>query len=231
MRNITKTFVTGGVPLTVLKDVNLTIERGELLAITGPSGSGKSTLMHLIGCLDTATSGTYTLDNKNISALSMRELARIRNEHIGFVFQKFFLLSDMCALDNVALPQLYAGASEKEAHEKARIQLERLGLGQRLTYYPNQLSGGQQQRVAIARALVNDPDIILADEPTGNLDSATGATIVNTFLDLNEHQNVTIIIVTHDPGLAHKTKRIISLFDGSIVEDTKFPKAAMPDEP
>lgn len=209
----------GDTELQVLRDINLTINKGELLAITGPSGSGKSTLMHLIGCLDTPTSGTYLIEGKDISQLSDSQLAKIRNKYIGFVFQKFHLLPDLDAVDNVALPQLYANKSEHEARKDAQKVLEMLGLGDRLHHYPNQLSGGQQQRVAIARALVNNPDIILADEPTGNLDTVTGATIVDTFLHLHKDHGVTVIIVTHDLELAKKTNRIIKLLDGKIIED------------
>jgi putative ABC transport system ATP-binding protein len=217
MKNITKTFFNADIALTVLKGISFSVERGEFLSITGPSGSGKSTLMHIIGCLDTPTSGSYLIDNKDVSQLDGNALAAIRNNHIGFVFQKFHLLPDLNALNNVALPQLYANKSEKEALAKAQEKLELVGLADRMNHYPNQLSGGQQQRVAIARALVNDPDIILADEPTGNLDSATGSTILEILTHLNKDHGATIIIVTHDLELAKKTNRIIKLFDGSIV--------------
>jgi len=220
MKNINKKFFNGEVPLTVLQDINLSINRTEFLAITGPSGSGKSTLMHLIGCLDTPTAGTYLMEGKDISTLSDKELAQIRNKKIGFVFQKFHLLPDLTALDNVALPQLYADRSEAGAHKKAQEVLELVGLSDRMFHYPNQLSGGQQQRVAIARALVNDPDIILADEPTGNLDTASGAAILNILTHLNKEHKSTIVIVTHDHTLADKTNRIIKLLDGKIIEDS-----------
>lgn len=219
MKNINKTFFTGEVPLTVLQDINLAINRTEFVSITGPSGSGKSTLMHLIGCLDTPTSGTYLMEGKDIVTLRDTELARIRNKRIGFVFQKFHLLSDLTALDNVALPQLYANQSEAGARKRAQEMLELVGLADRLYHYPNQLSGGQQQRVAIARALVNDPDIILADEPTGNLDTASGAAILNILIHLNKEHKTTIVIVTHDFSLANKTNRMIKLLDGKIIED------------
>lgn len=219
MKNINKTFFNGDASLTVLNNISLTIDRTEFMAITGPSGSGKSTLMHLIGCLDVPTSGSYLMEGKDISTLGDAELARIRNKKIGFVFQKFHLLPDLTALDNVALPQLYADKSEAAARNKAQETLELVGLGDRLYHYPNQLSGGQQQRVAIARALVNDPDIILADEPTGNLDSASGTAILNVLIHLNKEHKSTIVIVTHDLALADKTNRIIKLLDGRIIED------------
>lgn len=209
----------GETQLHVLRNINLSIEKGEFLAITGPSGSGKSTLMHLIGCLDTPTSGTYHLDGKDVSQLSDTQLARIRNQYIGFVFQKFHLLADLDAVDNVALPQIYANKSELQARQDAEKILKTLGLGDRLHHYPNQLSGGQQQRVAIARALVNNPDIILADEPTGNLDTATGNAIVDTFIHLHKEHGVTVIIVTHNLELAKRTNRVIKLLDGAIIED------------
>jgi putative ABC transport system ATP-binding protein len=177
--------------------------------------------MHLIGCLDTPTSGSYFIDGQDVSHLSSDQLAKIRNTHLGFVFQKFHLLDDIKAIDNVALPQLYADNSEWTALQEAKKMLELVGLSDRLYYYPNQLSGGQQQRVAIARALVNNPAIILADEPTGNLDTSTGKNIMNIFEHLNKDHGVTIIIVTHDLELAKTTNRIIKLLDGLIVEDTR----------
>lgn len=216
LKNITKSFQMGESTLQVLKGIDIEINRGEFLAITGPSGSGKSTLMHLIGCLDTATSGNYFFEGENISSMTSNQLAAIRNQRIGFVFQKFHLLPDLRAIDNVALPQLYANKSEKEAQEHALEKLKLVNLEDRINYFPNQLSGGQQQRVAIARALVNDPDILLADEPTGNLDTVTGATIISILRHLNEDHGATIIIVTHDLELAHKTNRIIKLKDGLI---------------
>lgn len=221
MNSIKKSFVMGDTNLEVLKGISLSIERGEFLAITGQSGSGKSTLMHIIGCLDTPTSGTYLFDNHDVLIMNGNELARMRNQYIGFVFQKFFLLPDMTALANVALPQLYAGKNERQASEQAKKMLDLVELSDRIDHYPNQLSGGQQQRVAIARALVNSPQVILADEPTGNLDSQTGAAIMNIFQTLNKQQGVTIIVVTHDLELAHKTERIIKLKDGIIIADQK----------
>lgn len=221
MKEITKSFRMGDSTLEVLKGISFSIQQGEFLSITGPSGSGKSTLMHLIGCLDTPTSGTYMIEGKDVSNMSNDQLAKIRNEHIGFVFQKFHLLPDLKAIDNVALPQLYAGNTEHGAQEMAKKMLDLVNLSDRLNYYPNQLSGGQQQRVAIARALVNNPNIILADEPTGNLDTATGATIMNVLEHLNKDHGVTIVIVTHDLELAQKTNRMIKLRDGLIVEYVK----------
>ena len=221
LKNITKTFSMGESQLTVLKDITFSVDNGELMAITGPSGSGKSTLMHIIGCLDTPTLGTYLLEGNDVSHMNPDQLAHIRNKLIGFVFQRFYLLPDLTALDNVALPQLYANTSEKTARERAQQMLELVNLGDRIYHYPNQLSGGEQQRVAIARALANNPALILADEPTGNLDSKTGETIMTIFTELNKSQQVTIIVVTHDIDLAEKTNRIIKLLDGKIIADDK----------
>jgi putative ABC transport system ATP-binding protein len=209
----------GDTELTVLKGISLNIDKGEFVAITGFSGSGKSTLMHLLGCLDIATSGEYFLDGINASTANRDELARIRNQKIGFVFQKFHLLPDLTALDNVALPRLYAGIPEEQAREEAAKLLKMVNLENRMDHYPYQISGGQQQRVAVARSLVNNPSIILADEPTGNLDTATGNTILEIFKELNTNKGVTIIIVTHEPSIAAKTKRIIELVDGNIISD------------
>ena len=218
-QNITKAYVIDGRSLIVLHDVTCSIEKGELLAITGASGSGKSTLMKILGCLDVPTTGTLLVNGQDVSLISANQLAYIRNNQMGFIFQMFYLISDLTALDNVALPQLYAGKSEKEAHKRATEVLDWVGLGDRLQHFPLELSGGEQQRVAIARALVNKPAIILADEPTGNLDSKTGNLIMNIFTDLNIMEQITVIIVTHDITLANKTKRIIKLFDGKIIED------------
>ncbi len=205
--------------LKVLKGVSLSIDKGEFVAITGFSGSGKSTLMHLLGCLDVANSGDYFLDGINVSTANHDELADIRNQKIGFVFQKFHLLPDLTTLDNVALPQLYAGIKENQARERAAKLLDLVGLSNRMDHYPYQISGGQQQRVAVARSLINNPSIILADEPTGNLDTATGNSILQVFKELNANQGVTIIIVTHEPSIAARTKRIIELVDGNIISD------------
>jgi len=204
-----------------LKGVSLTIDQGEFIAITGFSGSGKSTLMHVLGCLDIATEGQYFIDGIDVSKASRNDLAHIRNQKIGFVFQRFHLLPDLTALDNVALPRLYAGVSEDQACKEAKKLLEMVNLGDRIDHYPYQLSGGQQQRVAIARSLINNPVIILADEPTGNLDTATGDIILELFKKLNDEQQVTIILVTHEPYVASKTKRIIELVDGKIISDNK----------
>lgn len=218
---LTKTYIMGDSQLIALEEVSFSIDEGDFVAITGTSGSGKSTLMHLMGCLDTPTSGTYTIDGMNSSQASRDELAIIRNKKIGFVFQKFHLLPDLTTIDNVALPRLYAGDSEANAHLEAKKLLGLVELAQRMEHYPYQLSGGQQQRVAIARALINNPSIILADEPTGNLDTQTGNTIIELFKKLNAEKNVTIIIVTHEPNIAAKARRTIELRDGAIVNDKR----------
>ncbi len=205
--------------MQALKGIDLVINAGEFVAITGFSGSGKSTLMHVLGCLDNPTSGHYLLDGIDISQASRDELAHIRNQKIGFVFQKFFLLPDLTALDNVALPRLYAGISETQARSEAAELLAMVNLAQRMDHYPYQLSGGQQQRVAIARSFINKPKLIFGDEPTGALDVATGNAIIDLFKKLNEEQGVTIIMVTHEPSIAARTKRIIELVDGNIVSD------------
>lgn len=223
-KNLKKIYKMGETEVQALKGINLTVEKGEFLAITGASGSGKSTLMHLLGCLDVPTSGEYFIDNKNVAKMTKDQLAKIRNNEIGFVFQKFFLLPDLTAIDNVVLPQLYADISEEKAKKKALKLLKLVGLGQRTEHYPYQLSGGQQQRVAIARSLINNPNIILADEPTGNLDTKTGNNILKLFKELNREDNVTTIIVTHEPEIAKKTDRIIQLIDGKIVSDKKINK-------
>ena len=218
-KNVTKFYRLGETDVHALKGVDITINKGEFVAITGTSGSGKSTLMHILGCLDVPTTGDLFIDDQNVAHMSSDQLAAVRNKKIGFVFQRFHLLPDLTALDNVALPQLYAGESEETAREKARSLLKMVELGDRMDHYPYQLSGGQQQRVAVARSLVNNPSIILADEPTGNLDSATGDTIMAMFKKLNDEQQVTLILVTHEPDIARKTKRIIELLDGRIVKD------------
>jgi len=209
----------GATPVQALKGIDLVINTGEFVAITGFSGSGKSTLMHVLGCLDNPTSGHYLLDGIDISQASRDELAHIRNQKIGFVFQKFFLLPDLTALDNVALPRLYGGISETQARSEAAELLAMVNLDQRMDHYPYQLSGGQQQRVAIARSFINKPKLIFGDEPTGALDVATGNVIIDLFKRLNEEQGVTIIMVTHEPSIAARTKRIIELVDGNIVSD------------
>ncbi|MCK4651418.1 ABC transporter ATP-binding protein [Candidatus Babeliales bacterium] len=221
-KDLTKTYKMGETEVVALNKINLEIQKGEFVAITGSSGSGKSTLMHLLGCLDLPTDGDILIDEKSIIKMSKNELAKIRNQKIGFVFQKFHLLASLTATDNVALPQLYGHISEKEARENAKKILESVGLSDRLQHYPYQLSGGQQQRVAIARSISNNPSIILADEPTGNLDTTAGNTIIDLFKNLNKQKNVTVIIVTHEPEIASKTKRIIDLVDGKIILDKKI---------
>jgi putative ABC transport system ATP-binding protein len=223
MESIGKIYDTGKIQVEALKNVSMDIGKGEFVSVMGPSGSGKSTLMNIIGCLDRSTSGKYELDGVNISELDDVELARIRNKKIGFVFQSFNLLPKMTALQNVELPMIYAGAGKKERKEKALEALERVGLADRMTHKPNELSGGQKQRVAIARALVNDPAIVLADEPTGNLDTASGEDIMAVFQELNR-EGVTIILVTHEPDIAQHTKRIIKFRDGFLISDEKVPK-------
>ncbi len=218
-QNITKTYTINGTNLTVLHNVTCSINKGEFLAITGPSGSGKSTLMKILGCLDVPTTGTLLINGQNISQMSNNQLAFIRNHQMGFIFQMFYLIPDLTALDNVALPQLYSGKSEKRAYERATEVLNQVGLGNRLQHFPLKLSGGEQQRVAIARALVNKPAIILADEPTGNLDSKTGNLIMDIFKNLNTEEQITVILVTHNIELAKKTNRIIKLLDGKLIED------------
>ncbi|MBU1008287.1 ABC transporter ATP-binding protein [Candidatus Dependentiae bacterium] len=207
----------GETTVTALKKINVSVKAGEFVAITGQSGSGKSTLMNLLGCLDIPTSGAYFIDGENVAHMRNDELATIRNKKIGFVFQKFHLLPDLTALDNVALPALYAGTNEAAAQMRAKEMLTMVELSDRIHHFPYQLSGGQQQRVAIARALINKPSILLADEPTGNLDSETGKTIIQLFKGLNEKQNVTIIMVTHEPEVAKHAQRTITLRDGRIV--------------
>ncbi len=214
--NITKIFRMGHVDNQILNGISITIQKGEFLSIIGKSGSGKTTLMNILGCLDRPTTGSYFFENEDTDKLNPNQLAHIRNQHIGFVFQTFNLLEDLTALDNVALPQLYADFSEKEARERAKEQLTMLDMADRLNHYPNQLSGGQRQRVAVARALVNKPLLILADEPTGNLDSKTGAQTMEIFRKLNEELGVTFIIVTHDREIAHKTDRTIEIVDGRV---------------
>jgi len=216
IENVTKVYQMGDVQVNALNGVSLKIERGEMVAITGPSGSGKSTLMNIIGCLDTPTSGTYILDDVDVSKLSDDQQAGIRNKKIGFVFQTFNLLPRTTALDQVELPMVYAGTPNRR--QRALAALEQVGLKERVHHRPNELSGGQQQRVAIARALVNDPSIILADEPTGNLDSKSGAEIMRIFKSLNQEQGLTVILVTHYQGVAAQAQRVIRVLDGVVVD-------------
>jgi ABC-type antimicrobial peptide transport system, ATPase component len=219
--NIVKTYRMGREALKALNSVSLTVEKKELLSIIGKSGSGKTTFMNILGCLDAPTSGQYFIDDINVSNMQPDELAAIRNKKIGFVFQKFNLLPDMTALENVSLPALYAGKSEQEAEKLALEFLKFMELDKRVGHYPAELSGGEQQRVAIARSLINNPSIILADEPTGNLDSVTGEKILQMFKNLNKEKDVTVIIITHDQHVADETNRIVRLVDGEIVEDKK----------
>jgi putative ABC transport system ATP-binding protein len=219
-QDLWKTYVMGSEEIHALRGVSIGIERGEYVAIMGPSGSGKSTLMNLIGCLDTPTRGSYLLNNKQVSQMNDNELARIRNQEIGFVFQTFNLLPRASALQNVELPLVYAGVSGRERVERAKAALEKVELGSRMGHKPNELSGGQRQRVAIARALVNNPSILLADEPTGNLDSKTGAEIMGLFARLHQSGN-TIILVTHEADIAAFAHRVIHIRDGQVEKDVR----------
>ena len=219
-RDLWKTYQMGDEEIHALKGVSISIERGEYVAIMGPSGSGKSTLMNLIGCLDTPSKGTYLLNGKEVSLMNDNELARIRNEEIGFVFQTFNLLPRATALHNVELPLVYAGIGKKERLEQAKAAIEKVELTHRMTHKPNELSGGQRQRVAIARALVNNPSILLADEPTGNLDSKTGVEIMALFARLHQGGN-TIIVVTHEADIAAYAHRVIAIRDGQVERDVK----------
>lgn len=220
IRNITRDFPLGSEVVKVLKGIDLDIERGEYVALMGPSGSGKSTLMNLLGCLDTPTSGSYELNGANVSHMTDDELAEIRNKEIGFVFQTFNLLPRTTALENVALPMVYAGASKSERTRRAEKVLADVGLADRMDHKPNQLSGGQRQRVAVGRALVNNPSIILADEPTGNLDSITSLEIMNLFDEIHRAGN-TVIVVTHEEEVARHAHRVIRLRDGIVESDIR----------
>ena len=215
LTDICKDYMQGKEPVRVLKNINLTVEKGEYLAIMGPSGSGKTTLMNLIGCLDVPTSGDYELDGRNLKDLSDNALADIRSKHIGFVFQSFHLLPKMTALDNVALPLLYAGVPLKERRARAEKALQAVGLADRIHFLPNQLSGGQCQRVAIARAMVGNPDLLLADEPTGALDTKSGQQIMEIFRQLSE-SGMTIIMITHEPSIAACADKIYHILDGEL---------------
>jgi len=225
LRHIDRVFPLKGGPFYALRDINLEIREGDFLSIMGPSGSGKSTFMNLIGCLDTPNGGAYWLNGQEVSRMSDDALARVRNREIGFVFQTFNLLPRATALHNVELPLVYAGVSSGERRKRARQALERVGLGDRMGHRPNELSGGQRQRVAIARALVNSPSLLLADEPTGNLDSTTSEEIMAVFGELHS-QGQTIVVVTHEPSIARYAERVIVLRDGRLDTDTRNTKAA-----
>ena len=218
--NLTKDYETGTQVVSALKGINLSVEKGEFLSIMGPSGSGKTTLMNIIGCLDSPTNGSYFLNDKSVSKLDDDELAKIRNEEIGFVFQSFHLLARNTAFDNVMLPLKYAGIGKEEATKRSNDVLDFVGLSSRAKHTPSELSGGQQQRVAIARALVNEPSILFADEPTGNLDSKTGQDVMKIFKDLNKNGQ-TIILITHEDSIAKQSNRIITIMDGLIKSDLR----------
>jgi putative ABC transport system ATP-binding protein len=221
VKNLVKTYVVGEVEVKALRGVNLDVPRGEFLAVTGPSGSGKSTFMHIVGCLDRPTSGQYLLDGQDVSQMSKDALAAVRNKKIGFVFQGFNLLSRTSALDNVELPLLYGGNGLKTAdrHKRAVEMLTLVGLGNRTDHHPNQLSGGQQQRVAIARALINNPSILLADEPTGNLDTRTSIEVMGIFQRLNQERGITVVLITHEMDIAEYGTRTVTFRDGQVVKD------------
>jgi len=218
MKNIVKEYEMGNEVSTILKGINLSVQSGEFLSILGPSGSGKSTLMNIIGFLDVPTSGEYLLSGRKMSGQEEKLLAQIRRKEIGFIFQSFYLLSRQSALKNVELPLIYAGIDKKLRHEKAAEMLKKVGLGEKMNHLPRQLSGGQQQRVAIARALINDPTILLADEPTGALDQKTGNQVMELFHQLNQ-EGRTIIMITHDVNLAKQAKRVVRILDGNISEE------------
>jgi putative ABC transport system ATP-binding protein len=220
VEDVTKMYAMGEIEVHALRGVSLQIHEGEIVSIMGPSGSGKSTLMNVLGCLDQPSTGRYSLDGEDVSTLTETELARVRNKKIGFVFQSFNLLKRTTALRQVELPLIYSGTSGRS--KKAKAALEAVGLGQRLDHLPSELSGGQQQRVAIARALVNEPAMILADEPTGNLDSRSGSEVMQIFQRLNREQKITTVFVTHDPWIARHTQRVIMLRDGKIVADREI---------
>jgi len=233
VRDLTKTYTLGDVEVRALRGVSLDVHNGEFIALTGPSGSGKSTFMHLLGCLDRPTSGQYLLNGQDVSLLSTRALAHVRNREIGFVFQGFNLLPRTSALENVELPLLYArGVSARQRRDRATAALEAVGLARILQHHPNQMSGGQQQRVAIARALVNNPVLLLADEPTGNLDSRTSLEVIEIFQRLNTERGLTILLVTHEPDIASYARRLVAFRDGRIRLDEPIarPRTASADQ-
>lgn len=219
LNNVEKEYDLGNMKLKVLNGINLKIKRSETVAIMGPSGSGKSTMLHMLGCLDRPTKGKVVIDGVDVSKLNDDELAKIRREKIGFIFQFFYLIPSLTALRNVELPMTFVGKNSKNREARAKELLKMVGLESRMNHLPSQLSGGESQRVAIARAIANDPQIILADEPTGNLDSASGKGIIELLVNLNKEKKVTIITVTHDPSIARHMKRIINLKDGKILRD------------
>lgn len=221
VRDLRKSYVLGSQEVHALQGVSFKVDRGEFAAIMGPSGSGKSTMMNMLGCLDVPTSGSYVLDGRDVAEMKPDELAHVRRDSIGFVFQGFNLLSRTSALENVELPMVYAGVSPSERHRRAAESLDLVGLGDRMDHMPHQMSGGQQQRVAIARALVNRAPLILADEPTGNLDSANSEDIMRLFRALNDEQGITVILITHEPDMAVFAKRVITFRDGRLVEDRR----------
>ena len=216
IRDLRKVYALDGVTIQALRGIDLTVEKGEFVAIMGPSGSGKSTLMNILGCLDVADSGTYRLHGEDVTRMSRDQLARLRNREIGFVFQSFNLLARTTALENVETPLVYAGVGRQEQRERARAALERMGLGERMLHLPSQLSGGQQQRVAIARALVTRPSLLLADEPTGNVDTATSGEILDVLETLNRDDLLTIVLITHEPDVAQRAQRILTVRDGLL---------------
>ncbi len=220
--NLRKRYVLGNQEVNALQGVSFSVEKGDFVSIMGPSGSGKSTMMNMLGCLDVPTSGSYILDGKDVARMKPDELAKVRRDSLGFVFQGFNLLARTTALENVELPMIYSGVPSGDRKKRASEALERVGLGDRQDHRPHQMSGGQQQRVAIARALVNRAPIILADEPTGNLDTANSTEIMELFQELNENQGITVILITHEPEMALFSKRIITFRDGSIVEDRRL---------
>ncbi len=227
LTGIARDYATGDATVHALADVDLSVRAGEMIALLGPSGSGKSTLLHLLGCLDSPTRGTYRLNGRDVSGLDRNQLAAVRNEHVGFVFQRFHLMPRSTALENVALPLRFAGVGVRERRRHAAELLDRVGLGDRKSHRPSELSGGQQQRVAIARALAVNPPLILADEPTGNLDSQSGSEVLDLLLELHADGR-TVLVVTHEEGLAARSQRVVRLLDGRIVSDERLVAGSLP---